>query len=130
MNQRTHPDPLDHVLLSEDALLPTSGFAVSVMDRIEAEAAVPAPIAFPWKHALPGVAALILGIYCLYRLASAAVAAAGQSTTATDWLYWLQSSATPAVILRTQAGPALLALIGAWFCVFLCSKLAGGWSTR
>ncbi|MFC5863561.1 hypothetical protein ACFPT7_14740 [Acidicapsa dinghuensis] len=134
MNQHKQPDtqldPLDQVLLNEDTLLPTSGFAASVMDQIEAEAAAPAPIPFPWKHALPGLAALLIGLYCLYRLASTTFTATSQSSLTTDWLHWLRSTATPAVILRTQAAPALFALVGAWLCVFLCSKLAGGWSTR
>lgn len=131
MNQHNQPDSLDQVLLSEDTLLPSSGFAASVMDRIEAEAAAPAPIPFPWKRALPGAAVLLAGFYCLYRLASIAFAAANQSSAAmADWMRWLQSASAPAVILRTQAAPALLAVVGAWLCVFVCRRLAGGWSSH
>jgi len=50
---------LDRALLADhDAILPSSGFADSVMAAITREAAVPAPIAFPWKRALPGLAAV------------------------------------------------------------------------
>lgn len=131
MNPNSQPDPLDNVLLAEDTLLPSSGFAASVMDRIQAEAAAPAPIPFPWKLALPGFAALLASLYFLYRLAAATFTAANQSpVTAVDWLQWLQSASTPAVILRTQAAPALLAVVGAWLCVVVCRRLAGGGSGR
>jgi hypothetical protein len=35
----------------EEELLPSSGFVASVMDRVRQEAALPAPIPFPWKRA-------------------------------------------------------------------------------
>lgn len=131
MNQHSQPDPLDQVLLTEDLLLPSSGFAASVMERIEVEAATPAPIPFPWKRGLPGLAGLLVCLYFLYRLASATLVAASHvSATPVDWMRWLHSGSTPAVILRTQAAPALLAILGAWLCVLLCNRLAGGWSAR
>jgi hypothetical protein len=46
------------LLAGQDAILPSSGFADSVMAAITREAAIPAPIAFPWKRALPGLAAV------------------------------------------------------------------------
>ncbi len=48
-------DDIDHIFLREDEILPSSGFAVSVMDAIQREAAAPQPIPFPWKRALPGM---------------------------------------------------------------------------
>lgn len=48
-------DKLDDVLATEEALIPSSGFGGSVMQRIRDEAAAPAPIPFPWKRALPGM---------------------------------------------------------------------------
>lgn len=47
-----HPD--------QDVILPSSGFADSVMTAIHREAAAPAPIPFPWLRALPGLAAAAL----------------------------------------------------------------------
>ncbi|MGA3193587.1 MAG: hypothetical protein ABSD39_01170 [Terriglobales bacterium] len=49
---------------AHDEILPSSGFASSVMDTVRSEASVPAPIPFPWRWALPGiaVAALVLGV--------------------------------------------------------------------
>jgi hypothetical protein len=60
-------EEMDHMLSREDEILPSSGFAASVMDAVWREATAPAPIPFPWKRALPGmvvgavVLALILG---------------------------------------------------------------------
>jgi hypothetical protein len=54
---------LDSALLSEsDALLPSSGFTDSVMAAVREEAMAPPPIPFPWKRALPGMAAVVLAV--------------------------------------------------------------------
>jgi hypothetical protein len=56
-------DNLDNILSNESELIPSSGFLVSVMERVEEESAAPPPIPFPWKRAIPGmiVAAGVLG---------------------------------------------------------------------
>ena len=46
---------IDRVLATEEELIPSSGFMASVMDRVQEEAAAPAPIPFPWKRAVPGI---------------------------------------------------------------------------
>jgi hypothetical protein len=46
---------LDHILATEDPLVPSSGFLASVMERVHEEAAAPPPIPFPWKRAIPGL---------------------------------------------------------------------------
>jgi hypothetical protein len=48
-------DEIDRILLHEEEILPSSGFAVSVMEAVRREAAAPQPIPFPWKRALPGL---------------------------------------------------------------------------
>ncbi len=65
-------DEFDRIL-SEEEILPSSGFAVSVMEAVRREAAAPPPIPFPWKRALPGAvfaAATLIGILaiCLMKL--------------------------------------------------------------
>jgi hypothetical protein len=50
-------DEIDRILSREDEILPSSGFAVSVMDAVRREAAAPPPIPFPWKRAIPGLVA-------------------------------------------------------------------------
>jgi hypothetical protein len=76
-------EEIDRVLSREEEILPSSGFAVSVMDAVRREAAVPPPIPFPWKRALPGlvvggfVLALVLatGTAAIARLVRASAAA-------------------------------------------------------
>lgn len=48
-------DALTRVLGGREEIAPSSGFAVSVMEAIQQEAAAPEPISFPWKWALPGL---------------------------------------------------------------------------
>jgi len=49
---------MDFILGIEDEIAPSSGFLVSVMERVQeevAQTAAPPPIPFPWKIALPGI---------------------------------------------------------------------------
>jgi len=50
-------DELDHILAEEPAILPSSEFTASVMAAIRREASASAPLAFPWRRALPGLVA-------------------------------------------------------------------------
>ena len=45
---------IDSILATEEELVPSSGFLAAVMERVEDEARMPAPIPFPWKRAVPG----------------------------------------------------------------------------
>ena len=70
-------DMLDRILAAEEELIPSSGFAASVMNRIYQEAAAPQPIPFPWKRAVFGIVPACCGLGWgaveLTRLAVAAV---------------------------------------------------------
>jgi hypothetical protein len=55
-------EKIDDILAGEEELIPSSGFLSSVMERIHDEAAVPPPIPFPWKRAVPGIA-LAAGVF-------------------------------------------------------------------
>jgi hypothetical protein len=63
---------IDGILAAEDELIPSSGFLASVMERVQEEAAAPAPIPFPWKRTVPGLLAIAglfgWGGYDLMRL--------------------------------------------------------------
>lgn len=63
-------DDIDRVLSNEDSIVPSSGFAASVMEAVRQEAETPPPIPFPWKRALPGlvscVGALIILIVVVF----------------------------------------------------------------
>lgn len=65
-------DEFDRIM-SQEEILPSSGFAASVMEAVRREAAAPPPIPFPWKRALPGAlfaAATLIGILavCMIKL--------------------------------------------------------------
>lgn len=53
---------IERILATEEQLVPSSGFLASVMDRVQDEARVPAPISFPWKRAIPGIV-LAAGVF-------------------------------------------------------------------
>ena len=62
MRHGIEPDQIHHILASEEPILPSSGFLASVMERVEVESQVPAPIPFPWKRAIPGIV-LATGVF-------------------------------------------------------------------
>lgn len=51
----THDD-LDRILRGEQEIVPSSGFAESVMDALGRRASVPPPIPFPWRRIAPAIA--------------------------------------------------------------------------
>ena len=55
-------DDLDRIMARDDEIVPSSGFASSVMDAVRSEAAAPPAIPFPWKRALPGLLTLVVSI--------------------------------------------------------------------
>ncbi len=56
------PDDIDRILAAEDELVPSSGFAASVLEAVRREASAPPPIPFPWKRAWPGLVAAALAL--------------------------------------------------------------------
>jgi hypothetical protein len=58
-------DDIDRVLSNEDSIVPSSGFAASVMEAVQREAETPPPIPFPWKRALPGLVSCVGGLVIL-----------------------------------------------------------------
>jgi hypothetical protein len=114
-----NPDALDRILL-EDALVPSSGFAASVMQAIEEQAVQPAPIPFPWKLALPGLVALLVVVVVAVRLI---VTSLHSSAT-------INLDSTLVQTIGRQAGTIVLALAGAFACLVLTQRLAGGRPAR
>lgn len=77
----------EHLVGGSKQLEPSSGFVLSVMESIEAQAAEPTPIAFPWSRALPGLFALlccllVLGVALLRVGAGSALAGTAQISRA------------------------------------------------
>jgi hypothetical protein len=63
---------------ADDDIVPSSGF---VMDAVRCEASIPPPIPFPWRWALPGLAAFVFVlawfVIALLNAPPAAAASAG-----------------------------------------------------
>lgn len=49
-------------ILGEEEIVPSPGFQGRVMAAVRREAASPPPIAFPWKRAVPALAAAVLAL--------------------------------------------------------------------
>lgn len=102
-------DDLYRILSSkDDDILPSSGLVTSVMEAIRSEAATPPPIPFPWKRALPG-------------LAATAVALVGLFAALLDQLF--QSSATLPVTPSFPAGWAPAVQVAGWIALALLLSL-------
>lgn len=88
-------DEFDRIMRQEE-ILPSSGFAASVMEAVRREAAAPPPIPFPWKRALPGVvfaAATLLAILAIFtiKLFDSSSLAQGQPVSVSTWQLLLQA---------------------------------------
>ena len=55
-------DDLDRMLGHEPEIVPSSGFTALVINAVRVQAQAPPPIPFPWKRALPGIAAAVLSL--------------------------------------------------------------------
>lgn len=117
---------IDRMLSRQDEILPSSGFAVSVMDAVRSEADAPPPIPFPWKRALPAAA-----------LAAAALLATMVWVVVVVVQFSRESLATapPATLfivahwgLNSVAGWTGLSLLVALVSAKLSMRLAGAWS--
>lgn len=101
-------DAMDRILAEEDALIPSSGFVAGVMERVETEAAAPAPIPFPWKRAIPGlVVAVAVLAWAAVEMARAVRVAGGMALPRVP----ASLTITPAM---QQAGWIALAVVLAW----------------
>ena len=122
-------DEIDHILSSEDEILPSSGFAVSVMDAVRREAAAPPPIPFPWMRALPGL--VVAGLVLTLVVVAVVVASAQLGTGAVQ--HSSTSSFLPSLFALTLQGNmgtaaiwGVLAMLVAFVSVSLSTRLASG----
>jgi hypothetical protein len=121
------PDDLDRVLSSEIEIVPSPGFARSVMAAVRREAAAPPPIPFPWMLALPGLLACIVAIVWPLMVAfrtPAQQSASVVTLTVTKWL----DGALPLVDSAQMFGVGwlLLGLLLTFAGLKLTWHLAGG----
>lgn len=119
--QRTLDEALGAALSDErDGILPSSGFADSVMAAVRSNG--PAPLRFPWKRALPG---LIAGIVALVGFAGGDVWVLARMP-ASSWAASSLSWRTGVMQMLGRAdNPAVL-----WTLVALLIPLVSLWLTR
>lgn len=109
-------DDLDRMLSSDGDIVPSSGFANSVMDAVRREAAAPPPIPFPWKRVLPGV------ILCVIALMSAIVLGFNQLVAAVSvpplpaaFQAWIEAAMRSPLI--AESGWIAMAVLLSWVSV-------------
>lgn len=112
---------IDRILAGEDTLIPSSGFAAAVMERVREEATAPAPIPFPWKRTIPA-ATVIIGLLAWLVKESAGVVVDALRSIPT---------AKPAVLdsnlhALASAGWIALALVASLVSWLLSRRLAEG----
>jgi hypothetical protein len=118
MNPDASNHNFDRAMMAQETLLPSSGFAVSVMEAVRREAATPPAITFPWKRALPGMVGLFA---CVVWLATTLARA--------PWAMSAAALSSPvAVVLdaaaRYQIGWIALALLVTLVTVKIAFRLA------
>jgi len=117
-------EELDRILSKQTDMAPSSGFVHSVMDVVRTEAAVPPPIPFPWRWALPGIAAFGAAIVWLIILAFRLPA-----TGAANSSFWSDAATHVApwwnALEMAGAGWILLAVLLTLLSVQLSMRLAG-----
>lgn len=118
-------DELDRILsqCEKTEIAPSSGFLASVMEAVRSEAATPPPIPFPWKRALPAVAAGVLALG-LMLMTGLAIFTRGTSTESLPGMLpsWFGSFLEAAKSIR--AGWIVLALVLSLASVKLSIRLA------
>src|SRR5271167_1693213 len=78
--QPASSNEIDHILSREDEIMPSSGFLASVMDAVQSEAATLPPIPFPWKRAIPGLAAACFALVLVLVVGFMASVQSGHAT--------------------------------------------------
>jgi hypothetical protein len=126
--QQIGNEEIERILSREDEILPSSGFAVSVMDAVRREAAVPPPIPFPWKRALPG---LVVGAFAVALVLAAGVVALaqlGRASAPAQFSMSLPFISPPTLHggIGSSAIWTAMALLVAWVSVKLSMRLAPG----
>lgn len=126
MKRLIREEEIDRILSREDEILPSSGFAVSVMDAVRREAAAPPPIPFPWKRALPGLVVGGLAVALVLVAGVVAIAKLGRASTAAPFSTSLPSGVPPIFHggLESAAIWTVLALLTAFVSVKVSMSLA------
>lgn len=110
-----HSGDIERVLRAEEPMEPSPGFSWRVMESVRREAAVPAPIAFPWQRLLAGIAA-----WCALIAAGAAALSSSAVELRLPALHWDDPALTAAA---SGLGWTMLALAGTYLLTRLARRL-------
>jgi hypothetical protein len=128
--EETFQSRIGQILASEDELIPSSGFAASVMERVREEAAAPPPIPFPWARALPGIlvtaGALGWGTYKLIHLGPAALGLPGFASQALSSFTLAPAHLSPAAVASVESAGWVALALGASLVSWLFSRRLAG----
>jgi hypothetical protein len=118
-------DEFDRALSEEIPIVSSSGFVNGVMEAVRQEASVPPPIPFPWKRALPGLAAGIVTLAAMVLgLATSAARPAPTAPVQSKLIAVLHHAAT--IANEYGINWILLAMVITLACVMLSMRLTAG----
>ena len=110
-------DDLDRIFSREEDIVPSSGFAGGVMDAVRNQASTPPPIPFPWRRAIPGLAAWALALGSLIALLARPGASAADRAVLANAMEAARTSG---------AGWIAVALLASLVSVMVSMRLTGG----
>ena len=113
-------DDIDRILMSEDVIEPSTSFSGNVMSRVQAEAAPPPKIAFPW---LRFAVVMIIATAVIVLLFPSEAVARTLNTAFLDLGEWIVSPADMA--LRNALMLAMVSLFGTMLLILFSFRLAG-----
>ena len=118
-------DEFDRALSGEIPIVPSAGFVNGVMEAVRREASAPPPIPFPWKRALPGLAA---GVVALAAMIAILVKDASRAPAAASPQSRLIPALAHAASVADQYGInwILLAMVITVACVMVSMRLTAG----
>jgi len=121
-------DEIDRILSRQDEIVPSSGFAASVMEAVRREAAVPPPIPFPWKRAMAGLLVGGLALALVLVAGIVALVQSGRAATTAHFSMPVPSTLPPMFNggVESAAIWTVLALLLAFVSVKLSMRLAFG----
>jgi len=106
---------IERILRVEEQVEPSAGFALQVMAAVRREASTPAPLPFPWRRLLAGIA----GCGALIGAGAVAIARTGSEA----FLPTLLVPGPPLAAGSSGLGWALAALAGTWLLTWFARHL-------
>ncbi|HLH44106.1 MAG TPA: hypothetical protein VKV74_14055 [Bryobacteraceae bacterium] len=118
-------DEFDRALSGEVPIVPSAGFVNGVMEAVRREASAPPPIPFPWKRALPGLAAGIVALAAMIAAVVKDVAHPASAVPAQSG--WSSALAHAAALTKAYGIDWILLMVAITLaCVTLSMRLTAG----